>query len=888
MSTIPTESFFRVPLSYRFSWRVWSVALAAAFLIHALLIFLLPPFLFPPESIKNTQLTIEFLDINEPVPKLQISVNNPESIERSPTTPGRSTAIDPGTQKSPLIRPSAQKDPFPQEPLENILEESAQTEDSIDPAIFKTTPNLDQVQKIKIEPIPTLKNSLRKEEELQKQSIFKKISKTEQALTDPIQKSPTLPKSLPAPEHSIVQSRVLEQNSETPRIDPDVPELSPQKPLNDLIQEKESEQLSMKLAKAAQKSPLIRKDSANRESSSSDFDLLPKKFENLPLSKSSQLPQAPANSGTQKEVSNKFKTNDETPQITENAETTIISVGTGRNDQNNSNKEKIFQDPEKSNRSLSVLENAGKNTETKTSKVTEKFFTETNFENKSMAIDRKNQAVPFSESKVKEVLPREFHDSNLFTEDYETAQWKKNEINIEKSKEVPEKAVDQTLISPEKGRADRLEKSIEPATENEKPIDSMIDGIKTSSGAEEKNFDEFDLQNEKISTGEENSAKMQESSFSEKYENQVGLEEITERQLKLSRDSKKVAVLQLETSDLDQPKIFNPASDQQSSKILETEMMQNFKQKKPAEPLKRREDRPLTESVENAVVELEAEKKPIQAEDKNDEASDKFIAKHPQEKVSGNQGKTMQDNIEIHSRGRKNQAEIETSTTDGFSAGIQTSQEIALLQTGNKGLIQSKVKNRRQAPLPENYFLNPDQDIQNGRQKSALAAEGRLQGTLSNALGTFNSSTLLKQYGTGKSASSIPPTQIVVGSQNSSGMSYGLNDYNWPYESYMGRWAKALLYSWRNNPPRDYITGRVPSGGNVFVLATLNRKGDLVAYEVTGNENASDLMVTSVLDAVQGATNLPPLPDDLKKGHLEAHFKFIYPSIQQLLKSSKR
>jgi len=126
--------------------------------------------------------------------------------------------------------------------------------------------------------------------------------------------------------------------------------------------------------------------------------------------------------------------------------------------------------------------------------------------------------------------------------------------------------------------------------------------------------------------------------------------------------------------------------------------------------------------------------------------------------------------------------------------------------------------------------------------------------------------------------SSLP--RISVGP--SSSVFYELNDYNWPYESYMRRWARGLLYNWRIDPPLDYIRGQVPDGGNVFVAVTLDLKGKVTTYGVTKVEGATTEMINSVLNAIVGTTNLPPLPPDFKEPELKVQFKFIYPSIYRL------
>ena len=185
--------------------------------------------------------------------------------------------------------------------------------------------------------------------------------------------------------------------------------------------------------------------------------------------------------------------------------------------------------------------------------------------------------------------------------------------------------------------------------------------------------------------------------------------------------------------------------------------------------------------------------------------------------------------------------------------------------------------------LPPNYFLKNPQKKSQEPQQSVEPADN------------FSSPLLPKNFlssvpqgdGGENSATDYPLPQVPLGQQNATGMSYGLSDYNWSYAPYMGRWAKALLYSWSSHPPRDYVTGRVLGGGAVFVLVTLNLKGELTAYEVTRVEGASAMMVTSVLNAIQGASNLPPLPADFQKQELTVHFKFVYPSLYHLLRQRR-
>lgn len=136
-----------------------------------------------------------------------------------------------------------------------------------------------------------------------------------------------------------------------------------------------------------------------------------------------------------------------------------------------------------------------------------------------------------------------------------------------------------------------------------------------------------------------------------------------------------------------------------------------------------------------------------------------------------------------------------------------------------------------------------------------------------------------------KSSTDIPPPPGSGAATGTSGNGFfSLNNYNWGYESYMGRWAKHLRYAWNTNPPFDYMSGRMPQGGDVFVLVTLGKDGSLKSYEVTQVNGASLQMENSVVNAVLESSKMPPLPPDFTEENLVVHFRFIYPLLRRRLR----
>ncbi len=106
---------------------------------------------------------------------------------------------------------------------------------------------------------------------------------------------------------------------------------------------------------------------------------------------------------------------------------------------------------------------------------------------------------------------------------------------------------------------------------------------------------------------------------------------------------------------------------------------------------------------------------------------------------------------------------------------------------------------------------------------------------------------------------------------------FTLSNYQWPYESYMGRWAKHLRYAWNSQPPEDYIQGSQPNGGNVVIQVQLSRLGELESFEIISSFGSSIQMEESVVNAILSVSQLPPLPDTFQDENLIVSFRFIYP-----------
>ncbi len=159
--------------------------------------------------------------------------------------------------------------------------------------------------------------------------------------------------------------------------------------------------------------------------------------------------------------------------------------------------------------------------------------------------------------------------------------------------------------------------------------------------------------------------------------------------------------------------------------------------------------------------------------------------------------------------------------------------------------------------LPEDYFLS-DSIIDRETSKS-----------------NRQSGEVTKWFGEAR-ASSISNGQQGLLGLGGDGF-FTLSNYQWPYESYIGRWAKHLRYAWNSQPPEDYIQGSQPNGGNVVIQVQLSRLGELESFEIISSFGSSIQMEESVVNAILSVSQLPPLPDTFQDENLIVSFRFIYP-----------
>ncbi len=114
---------------------------------------------------------------------------------------------------------------------------------------------------------------------------------------------------------------------------------------------------------------------------------------------------------------------------------------------------------------------------------------------------------------------------------------------------------------------------------------------------------------------------------------------------------------------------------------------------------------------------------------------------------------------------------------------------------------------------------------------------------------------------------------------------YRLSNYDWNYQSYIERWSQLVYYHWRNHPPQDYLSGSKPEGGEVFVMATVERSGIVSSYQVNSRGEISDIMREAAKEATL-LVPLPPLPEAFPDEELKVEFRFDHPPMHHLAESN--
>lgn len=113
---------------------------------------------------------------------------------------------------------------------------------------------------------------------------------------------------------------------------------------------------------------------------------------------------------------------------------------------------------------------------------------------------------------------------------------------------------------------------------------------------------------------------------------------------------------------------------------------------------------------------------------------------------------------------------------------------------------------------------------------------------------------------------------------------FTMNSYKWTFERYVENWAADLRKWWR--APSDYLAGKQPRGGSVWIRVTLAKDGKLEGYKVYKSMVTSE-MELRVVQALIGSFERPDLPKSFPEEQLVINWRFIYPPINANVQMKK-
>ena len=111
---------------------------------------------------------------------------------------------------------------------------------------------------------------------------------------------------------------------------------------------------------------------------------------------------------------------------------------------------------------------------------------------------------------------------------------------------------------------------------------------------------------------------------------------------------------------------------------------------------------------------------------------------------------------------------------------------------------------------------------------------------------------------------------------NQDDIQFTMNSYKWSFERYAENWAVDLRKWWR--APSDYLAGKLPKGGSVWIRVVLAKNGELAGYKVYKSAVTPE-MELRVVQALIGSFERPNLPDQFPEDQLVINWRFIYPPI---------
>lgn len=129
-----------------------------------------------------------------------------------------------------------------------------------------------------------------------------------------------------------------------------------------------------------------------------------------------------------------------------------------------------------------------------------------------------------------------------------------------------------------------------------------------------------------------------------------------------------------------------------------------------------------------------------------------------------------------------------------------------------------------------------------------------------------------------------PPDEVVESFRNGKpeetsleNLQYSMNSYQWTFERFIDNWVVDIQKWWK--APIDYVTGKMPEGGDLWVQVHLGHSGKLLSYKVIRSEVTPEMELRAI-QALIGSLKRPELPPSFSESALIINWRFIYPPLR--------
>jgi hypothetical protein len=118
----------------------------------------------------------------------------------------------------------------------------------------------------------------------------------------------------------------------------------------------------------------------------------------------------------------------------------------------------------------------------------------------------------------------------------------------------------------------------------------------------------------------------------------------------------------------------------------------------------------------------------------------------------------------------------------------------------------------------------------------------------------------------------------------SENLQYSMNSYQWTFKRFVDNWVVDIQRWWK--APIDYITGKMPEGGDLWVQVQLGLSGKLQSYRII-RSNVTPEMELRAIQALIGSLKRPEIPPSFSKETLVINWRFIYPPLRPPIKMKR-